>query len=72
MSWKEAFEECKLFGGWLVNIGSQSEQNCLLELGRTQEYNEWFWTDGICIVKTYNKIDCKVKVSSRLILFSFR
>jgi len=46
LSWKEAFEECKLFGGWLVNVGTQSEQNCLVDYGRAQNYNEWFWTDG--------------------------
>ena len=28
--WVEAWAECELLGGWLVHIGSQQEQNCLL------------------------------------------
>ena len=29
-TWVEAWAECELLGGWLVHIGSQQEQNCLL------------------------------------------
>ena len=38
--------ECELYGGWLVDINSLEEQNCLLRHGNAQGYNTWYPTDG--------------------------
>ena len=32
--------------GYLVHIGSQQEQNCLLKFGHAEGYKNWYWTDG--------------------------
>ena len=47
-SWDEALVECELYGGWLVNIGSVQEQNCLMRFGhsKTELVDKWYWTDG--------------------------
>ena len=45
-NWEEARGECELYGGWLVNIGSLQEQNCLMRHGKSEGYNAWYWTDG--------------------------
>merc|ERR1712241_1647013 len=45
-SWQDAREECELYAGWLVNIGSLEEQNCLLRYGKSQGYDAWYWTDA--------------------------
>merc|ERR1719481_1843661 len=44
--WPDAKVECELYGGWLVDIGSQEEQNCLLKFARSQELLNWWWHDG--------------------------
>ena len=46
MTWEEARGECDLYGGWLVDLNSLEEQNCLMRHGNSQGYNAWFWTDG--------------------------
>ena len=47
-SWDEALVECELYGGWLVNIGSVQEQNCLNRFAHSkiELVNKWYWTDG--------------------------
>ena len=48
-SWDEARAECALYGGWLVNIGSVTEQNCLMKFGHSKtelSMDKWYWTDG--------------------------
>ena len=47
-TWDEALVECELYGGWLVNIGSVTEQNCLMRFGhsKTELVDKWYWTDG--------------------------
>ena len=30
MTWEEARGECELYGGWLVDLKSRKEQNCIL------------------------------------------
>merc|ERR1719481_409769 len=44
--WPDAKVECELYGGWLVDIGSQEEQNCLIKFARSQELLTWWWHDG--------------------------
>ena len=31
---------------YLVHIGNQQEQNCLLKFGHGEGYKAWYWTDG--------------------------
>ena len=45
-TWQDAREECELYGGWLANIGGIEEQNCLVRYGRSQGYDDWYFTDG--------------------------
>ena len=48
-TWDEALTECELYGGWLVNIGSVTEQNCLMRFGHSKtelSMDKWYWTDG--------------------------
>merc|ERR1712133_218370 len=42
--WDDALAECTLYGGWLANIGSIWEQNCILRYGKLQNLHAWFWT----------------------------
>merc|ERR1719158_2248749 len=46
MTWEEARVECDLYGGWLVNINSLEEQNCLLRHGNYEGYDTWYHTDA--------------------------
>ena len=46
LNWEDAMAECQLYGGWLVNIGGQTEQNCLVRHGRSQGYSANYWIDG--------------------------
>ena len=48
--WEDARAECALYGGWLVNIGSLEEQNCLVRYGRSQGYDNWYYMDGECLL----------------------
>ena len=50
LSWTDARVECELYGGWLVDVNSLQEHNCLMRHGNSQGYDTWFWTDG-----KYNK-----------------
>ena len=45
-TWEDAMAECQLYGGWLVSIGSQREQNCLIRHGLSLGKDTWHWTDG--------------------------
>merc|ERR1719410_80027 len=46
--WLEAREECELYGGWLVDIRSQAEANCLMRYGMSLGLGcpSGYWTDG--------------------------
>ena len=44
--WPEAYAECELYGGWLVNIDNIGEHNCLLRHASAQNYASWYWTGG--------------------------
>ena len=45
-SWLDAKEECELYGGWLVDIRSQAEANCLMRYGMSLGVCHGYWTDG--------------------------
>ena len=45
-TWQEAREECQLYGGWLLDINSQREQNCLVRYAHSAGIAAWFWHDG--------------------------
>merc|ERR1712029_921473 len=44
--WQDAKEECELYGGWLVDIRSQAEANCLMRYGTSLGDCHSYWTDG--------------------------
>ena len=44
--WQEAFAECELYGGWLVNFNSFAEHNCILRHASAQNYDNWYWIGG--------------------------
>ena len=46
MTWEDARVECDLYGGWLVDINSLEEHNCLLRHGNSQGYAAWYHIDG--------------------------
>ena len=49
-SWQDARDECELYGGWLLSIGSQREQNCLVRYAHSSGlHTGWFWHDGIIL-----------------------
>ena len=52
-NWVDAAAECELYGGWLVNIESLAEQNCLVRYGNTHGLNAWYWTDGNLYLSIY-------------------
>merc|ERR1712227_338504 len=46
MTWEEARGECELYGGWLVDLKSRKEQNCILRYAQTAGVTEtWYWHD---------------------------
>ena len=47
-TWLDAMAECMLYGGWLVDVNSLEEHNCLMRFGNSQGFNAWYWTDGNC------------------------
>ena len=47
VTWQDAIAECTLYGGHLVDVNSQQEHNCLMRYGISQNFNSWFWIDGI-------------------------
>ena len=53
-NWVDAAAECELYGGWLVNIESLAEQNCLVRYGNTHGLNSWYWTDGNSYLSIYD------------------
>ena len=45
--WYDARDECELYGGWLLSIDSQEEQNCLVRYAHSSGLQAgWFWHDG--------------------------
>ena len=47
-TWHDARDECELYGGWLVDINSQREQNCLVRFAHSADITSGrFWHDGI-------------------------
>ena len=50
--WQDARDECELYGGWLLDINSQREQNCLVRFAKTSGlHHGWFWHDGKPVVE---------------------
>ena len=46
-NWYDAMGECELYGGWLLSINSQREQNCLVRYANSAGIESgWFWHDG--------------------------
>ena len=54
MNWEDARVECELYGGWLVDINSLQEQNCLMRHGNSQGYNVWYHTDGKLLINMFD------------------
>ena len=47
MTWEEARGECELYGGWLTDLRTRKEQNCLLRYAQTAGVtDDWYWHDG--------------------------
>eukprot|EP00091_Calanus_sinicus_P012633 TRINITY_DN28316_c0_g1_i1.p1 TRINITY_DN28316_c0_g1~~TRINITY_DN28316_c0_g1_i1.p1 ORF type:complete len:165 (-),score=27.32 TRINITY_DN28316_c0_g1_i1:168-662(-) len=46
MTWQDARAECKLYGGWLVEISGLRENNCLLKYAESVGLQDWWWTGG--------------------------
>ena len=44
-TWFDARAECDLYGGWLVQINSQEEYNCLMRHGTGANLDDTYWTD---------------------------
>merc|ERR1711874_124235 len=45
--WYSARDECELYGGWLLSIDSQKEQNCLVRYAHSSGLQAgWFWHDA--------------------------
>merc|ERR1739836_354885 len=45
--WQDARDECELYGGWLLSIDSQQEQNCLVRFAHSSGLHAgWFWHDA--------------------------
>ena len=47
LSWFDASNECNLYGGYLLALDSQYEQNCLLKYGKTANIANWYWHQGV-------------------------
>jgi len=45
-TWEVAIAECRLHGGWLLDITDIAEYNCLIRYGNSQRLDAWFWTDA--------------------------
>ena len=46
ITWEEARGECQLYGGWLVDLRSRREQNCLIRYAQAAGVTEdWHWHD---------------------------
>ena len=48
MTWQEAYGECVLYGGELVQIETLKEQNCLVNHGSGLG-SHWYWTSGTTV-----------------------
>ena len=46
-NWGDAVTKCQSYGGWLLNIKSLEEQNCLVRYANTHGLSAWYWTDGM-------------------------
>ena len=57
MTWEEARGECQLYGGWLVDLRTRKEQNCLLRYAQAAGVTEyWYWHDGKFSFKVNDKL----------------
>ena len=56
-TWEDAIAECRLFGGWLLDVTDIAEHNCLMRYGNSQGWDIWFWTDGKFKLKTKSQLD---------------
>ena len=46
-TWQDARGECELYGGWLLYINNQQEQNCLVRFAHSIGLQTgYFWHDG--------------------------
>ena len=53
-TWQDARDECELYGGWLLSINSQQEQNCLVRFAHSSGlHTGWFWHDGNFVYSTF-------------------
>ena len=69
--WQEAREECELYGGWLVDINSQREQNCLVRFAHSSGLHAgWFWHDGKAL-NFYRSLICIFLKSMMLLMKEF-
>ena len=47
MTWSDAVGECGLYGGWLVDLRTREEQNCIMRGAKSAQIVEgWYWHDG--------------------------
>ena len=46
LEWEEARDMCSLLGGFLVQIESQHENNCILKFCVETELTDWWWSSG--------------------------
>merc|ERR1712126_642539 len=46
MTWSESVAECALYGGWLLDINSIQEQNCIVRNIRNHGTTTWYFHDG--------------------------
>merc|ERR1711973_467005 len=45
-NWNDARAECELYGGWLVDVNSIEEHNCIMRYGKSQGFDKEFWIDA--------------------------
>ena len=58
MTWEEARGECQLYGGWLVDLRSRKEQNCLIRYAQAAGVTEdWYWHDGNQNTRYFRRYD---------------
>ena len=42
LSWFDASDDCNMYGGYLLALNSQYEQNCLLKYGKIANIANWY------------------------------
>merc|ERR1719312_1950666 len=45
-TWQDAMDECALYNGWLLRIGTRREQNCLIRYAREAGLSAVYYHDG--------------------------